>query len=174
MAPRRDAITLLKEDHKTVKGLIGELERAAERNGSKSQTLLERVESELKQHTTIEEEIFYPAFRTAVSKKEDQKLYYEALEEHHVVDVVLPEISETTPGSPEFAAKVKVLKDLVEHHVKEEEGEMFPRARKAMDKGQLQGLAADMEARKEELGGEHEHEDEGDEAGEGESEKDEE
>jgi hemerythrin-like domain-containing protein len=151
MATKKDAIGLLKQDHETVRGLLKELERAASKDGAKQEKLLREIESELRVHTKIEEEIFYPAFKASVSKKEDVKLYYEAVEEHHVVDLVLPEIRKIEPGSPEFAAKVKVLQDLVEHHAEEEEGEMFPRARKAMDKGQLQSLAEELGRRKSEL-----------------------
>jgi hemerythrin-like domain-containing protein len=156
MATKKDAIGLLKQDHETMRGLLKELERAASKDGAKQEKLLREIESELRVHTKIEEEIFYPAFKAAVSKKEDLKLYYEAVEEHHVVDLVLPEIRKIEPGSPEFAAKVKVLKDLVEHHAEEEEGEMFPRARKAMDKEQLQSLAEQLGRRKSELAGEME------------------
>ena len=74
-------------------------------------------------------EIFYPAYKAAVSKREDTKLYHEALEEHHVVDTVIAEIKSCDSGSEEFSAKAKVLKDLVEHHAEEEEKQMFPRAR---------------------------------------------
>jgi hemerythrin superfamily protein len=123
----KDAIALLKEDHAAVRKLLDELEEAAMHDGSEAGTLLETIEAELKVHTTIEEELFYPAFREAASRKDDTKLYYEAVEEHHVVDMVLPEMDKGEVGSPEFAAKAKVLKDLVEHHAGEEEKEMFPR-----------------------------------------------
>ena len=139
--PPKDAISLLKEDHATVRELLDELEKAAMNDGSEVETLLE----------TIEEEIFYPAFREAASRKDDTKLYYEAVEEHHVVDMVLPEIDKDEVGSPEFAAKAKVLKDLVEHHAGEEEKEMFPRARKLMDKDELQTLGEQLARRKQEL-----------------------
>lgn len=85
----------------------------------------------MKVHTQIEEEIFYPAFQQSAQGEEEEQLYYEALEEHHVVDMVLPELKGTDEASEEFAAKAKVLKDLIEHHAKEEENEMFPKARKA-------------------------------------------
>ena len=87
-----------------------------------------QIDRELKVHTQIEEEIFYPAYREASRKKDDQKLYYEALEEHHVVDLVLPEMNDGE-NNEELKAKAKVLKELVEHHAGEEEKEMFPRAK---------------------------------------------
>ena len=104
-------------------------------------------------HTLFEEEIFYPAFRVAVEGKKDEHLYYEALEEHHVVDMVLPEIKGSSKGSDEFAAKAKVLKDLVEHHAEEEEGQMFPKARKLMKAAGLRELGERLQERKQELMG---------------------
>jgi hemerythrin superfamily protein len=148
---KKDAISLLKEDHQMVKRLLSDLQRAAERNGAKQGELLQRITAALQTHTRLEEEIFYPAFHAAVDKEDDAKLYYEALEEHHVVDLVLPEMTDAEPGSEEFAAKVKVLKDLVEHHVEEEEGRMFPRASKAIDKEDLKQLGERLERRRDQL-----------------------
>jgi hemerythrin-like domain-containing protein len=147
----KDAIALLKEDHEKVRELLGELEETTSKATSRRQTLLKSIEQELKIHTKIEEEIFYPAFRDASSKEDDKKLYYEALEEHHVVDMVLPEIKKIDAGSDEFAAKAKVLKDLVEHHAEEEETEMFPRARKLMDREELLQLGQQIAQAKESM-----------------------
>ena len=141
---QKDAIALLKEDHVKVRGLLDELEKTTEKARSRREELLEEIERELKIHTTIEEEIFYPAFREAAEKKDDRKLYFEALEEHHVVDTVLPELKGTEVGSEVFGAKAKVLKDLVEHHAEEEETEMFPRARKLLDREKLLQLGDEM------------------------------
>jgi hemerythrin-like domain-containing protein len=143
-----DAIALLKQDHEKVRGLLGQLENAT---GARRSKLLAQVEQELKVHTTIEEEIFYPAYRDAARKKEDKKLYFEAVEEHHVVDLVMPEASDGATAE-ELKAKAKVLKDLVEHHADEEEKQMFPRARKALDREELRDLGERMQTRKEELG----------------------
>jgi hemerythrin superfamily protein len=139
-ASARDAIALLKEDHAKVRKLLAQLESSSERSGSRRQQLLSSIEQELKVHTRIEEEIFYPAFRDAAQKKDDRNLYFEAIEEHHVVDLVLPEIKKSGTDSEQFAAKAKVLKDLVEHHASEEEKEMFPRAKKLMDRDELVNL----------------------------------
>lgn len=136
----RDAISLLKEDHAKVRKLLTQLESSADRGGGRSEQLLNTIEQQLKVHTRIEEEIFYPAFRDAAEKKDDKQLYFEAVEEHHVVDMVLPEIKKTQSDSAQFAAKAKVLKDLVEHHASEEEKEMFPRAKKLMDREELRNL----------------------------------
>jgi hemerythrin superfamily protein len=147
----KDAIALLKQDHKNVRALLKKLESAEE--GDERLELFSQIENELKVHTQIEEEIFYPAFHRAAEGDKDEHLYYEALEEHHVVDMVLPEVQNTDENSDEFAAKAKVLKDLVEHHAEEEETEMFPKARKLMDSSELKELGQQLEQRKMELMG---------------------
>ena len=142
-----DAIALLKQDHEKVRGLLGQFENAT---GARRAKLLGQIEQELKVHTQVEEEIFYPAYRDAARKKEDKKLYFEAVEEHHVVDLVLPEMTDGDT-TEQLKAKAKVLKELVEHHADEEEKEMFPRARKALGRDELRELGERMEARKEQL-----------------------
>jgi hemerythrin superfamily protein len=141
---RQEAIALLKADHAKVRELLGELAGSSEKATTKRGELLQEIERELKIHTTIEEEIFYPAFREAARKKDDLKLYFEAIEEHHVVDTVLPELKDTDLSTDVFAAKAKVLQDLVEHHAEEEESEMFPRARKLMDREKLLRLGEQL------------------------------
>ena len=145
----KDAIALLKADHERVRGLLAELEKTTEKAGTKRQKLLATIEQELKVHTKIEEDVFYPAFFDACQKIDDKELYYEALEEHHVVDLVLPEIKQADPSTEQFAAKAKVLKDLVEHHAGEEESEMFPRARTLMDREELLHLGEELARAKE-------------------------
>ena len=147
-APRTDAIALLKQDHETVRGL---LERASKSSGERRSQVLAKIEGELKIHTQIEEEIFYPAYRDAVSKKDDRKLYFEAVEEHRVVDLVMPDVENGT--DEEVAAHVKVFKELVEHHADEEEKTMFPKARKLFDREELRLLGEQLAARKKDLGG---------------------
>ena len=135
-----DAIALLEADHKKVRGLLKEFEDTSARATTRREELLQTIERELKIHTTIEDEIFYPAFKEAAEKHDDKKLFYEAVEEHHVVDTVLGELREAEPASEQFGAKAKVLKDLVEHHAEEEETEMFRRARKLMTRQRLAEL----------------------------------
>src|SRR3954471_18566734 len=147
-----DAIALLKEDHKKVKVLLGDLEKSSMRGGPRAQKLVAQIDKELTIHTQIEEEIFYPAFRDAVRTKDDKKMYFEAKEEHHVVKLVLPEVQQGGMVAEEFAAKCKVLKELVEHHADEEEKEMFPEARKALSRAELLELGDQLAARKKELG----------------------
>jgi len=146
---QKDAIAVLTADHDRMRQLLHELEGADAEAADKREELLGLIEVELKVHTQIEEDLFYPAFREAARARDDRKLYYEALEEHHVVDLVLPEIREADPGSNEFGAKAKVLKDLVEHHAKEEESRMFRRARKLMSRTVLTDLGANLKRARE-------------------------
>lgn len=145
-----NAIELLMKDHDVVRGLLKRLEKATEKSGLRMK-LFEKIRQELKIHTQIEEEIFYPTYIDAVKKKADRKLYFEAIEEHHVVDLVIPEISKTDPATELFAGKAKVLKDLVEHHAEEEETEMFPVALDIMTDDELEELGARLLRRKNEL-----------------------
>ena len=140
----KDAIALLKADHQKVRGLLSQLEKTTDRSGGKREKLLATIEEELRVHTRIEEQIFYPAFREGARKKDDTELYYEAVEEHHVVDMVLPEIKGTAVDAEQFAAKAKVLKDLVEHHADEEETQMFPRARTILGREELVRLGDEL------------------------------
>jgi len=146
-----NAITMLKSDHATVKRLLRELEETGERATKQRERLVGDIERELKIHSQLEEELFYPTFKKMAEDTEAEDLFYEATEEHHVVDMVLPELKASSPKSPEFAAKSKVLKELVEHHVREEEREMFIQARRLMTDEQLRELGDAMAARKETL-----------------------
>ncbi len=147
-----DAINLLKDDHKTLRALLGELEKSTTRAAKKRAALLARIDTHLKVHSTIEEEIFYPAFKEAGQKSDDDKMYFEALEEHRAAgDLVLPDLLETDPASETFSGRAKVLKELVEHHAGEEEQDMFPRARRILTKDELKTLGERMQARKSQL-----------------------
>lgn len=146
-----NAITMLKADHATVKRLLRELDESGERATKQRERLLADIEREVKIHSQLEEELFYPTFKKCAEKSEAEDLFYEATEEHHVVDMVLPELKATSPKTPEFAAKAKVLRELIEHHVREEEGEMFPQARRLMSDEQLRALGDAMRKRKETL-----------------------
>ncbi len=146
--PRRDAISILKEDHKKVRALLDEMSEAQGRSARKRGRLLDEIETEILVHSKLEEEIFYPAYRDSVRSKEDKKLYFESIEEHHLVETVLNEMREVEPETDEFAAKAKVLKELVEMHVREEEREMFPKAKEHMDSDELQQLGEQIEERR--------------------------
>jgi hemerythrin-like domain-containing protein len=141
---KKDPIAQLQDDHDRVRGLLAELEQTTEKTATRREKLLATIEQELRVHTKIEEDVFYPAFFDAARTRDDKARYYEALEEHHVVDLVIPEIKDTDPSGAPFAAKAKVLKDLVEHHAEEEEKEMFPRARKLMGRERLVELGEQL------------------------------
>jgi hemerythrin superfamily protein len=144
-----DAISLLKADHAKVRKLLAQLDKA--QAPGRREDLLTKIARHIDVHTQIEEEIFYPAFRSAAEAKDDMKLFFEAKEEHHIVDVVLDEIAGGDPAGSPYAAKCKVLKDLVEHHAEEEEEEMFPKARKLMGKEALVDIGRRLATRKKEL-----------------------
>jgi len=143
-----NAITMLKSDHATVKRLLRELDESGDRATKQRERLLGDIEREVKIHSQLEEELFYPTFKKCAETTDAEDLFYEATEEHHVVDMILPELKSTSPKTPEFAAKAKVLRELIEHHVREEEGEMFPQARRLMSDEQLRALGDSMQKRK--------------------------
>jgi hemerythrin-like domain-containing protein len=147
----QNAIDLLKEDHNKVKKLLKELTETTTRAEKTRLKLLEQIHKELEAHTKIEEEIFYPAFRNA-GNSEHAKMYFEAVEEHRAVDsLVLPDLKNTEPGSEKFSGRAKVLKELIEHHADEEEKEMFPKAKKALSKDELNSLGEKMAERKRQI-----------------------
>lgn len=149
-----DAIQLLKEDHKKVRGLLGQLTDTTSRAEKTRTELLATIRKEIEVHTTIEEEIFYPAFREAAKNAEDREMFFEAIEEHHAAgDLVLPDLLGTEVTSDKFGGRAKVLKELIEHHADEEESDMFKRARELLSREQLETLGTRMQERKRELGG---------------------
>ena len=151
-----DATKLLIEDHKKVRKLLAELAKTGEGEADRRDELLGEIALELEVHTQIEEEIFYPAFRQAGESDENDKLYFESLEEHRAVgEMVLPDLQNTPTSSEKFGGRAKVLKDLVDHHAEEEESEMFKRARKLFSDDELEQLGEQLANRKEELIREH-------------------
>ncbi|MDQ3202044.1 MAG: hemerythrin domain-containing protein [Pseudomonadota bacterium] len=143
-----NAIDLLKADHERVKAILTQLSESTERGVKKRTDLLAKLEMEITIHTRLEEEILYPAFKKAGGKEQDI-MYYEAKEEHRTVDaLVLPDLKKTDPGSLEFSGRVKVVKELLEHHIEEEEEEMFPQAKKLLGNATLEELGAEMEKMK--------------------------
>ena len=145
------ATQFLKREHNAHKRLLVELRRIRPRAYRKRAELVERIGMELEIHAQIEEEIFYPAFRERSEEGEDEKLFYEAEEEHNLVHGILPALKKTDPGTELFSARAKVLKDLVEHHAEEEETELFPRVRELMDRSSLKELGARLQERRAEL-----------------------
>lgn len=144
----QDAVAMLKAQHKTARDLLKSLAKTTDRGVKTRKELLAKIQRELSQHMLIEEEIFYPAFKTAVETKKDKLMYYEAQEEHKAAKKVLKDIVHTDPGSVAFGGAAKVLLELIEHHIEEEEQEMFPKAREVFSKQELVELAERMEARR--------------------------
>lgn len=139
-----DAVKLLKEDHAKVKGLFKDFEQA--RTAKQKIKLATSICQELTVHTTVEEELFYPAARAALHEDD---LLDEADVEHQSAKELISQIEAGAPGEDMWEAKVKVLGEYINHHVKEEETEMFPAMRETdVD---LQALGARMQARKQEL-----------------------
>ena len=144
-----DAIALLKADHREVEGLFAQFEKA--RSDDRKATLAQKICAALSAHTTIEEEIFYPAFLKAT---EEDDIHHEAEVEHNGAKNLIAQIEGSGPDDEYYDAKVTVLSEMIKHHVKEEEqrGGMFAKARESeMD---LEALGAQMQTRKEQLMGE--------------------
>ena len=140
-----DAITLLTEDHENVKAMFEQYEALGARAHVTKKKLATQICTELTKHATAEEEIFYPAVRAAGKDKEE--LVDEAVVEHASAKELIAQILDMEPSEDLFDAKVKVLSELIDHHVQEEEGEMFPKARKAgLDLEQLGQHIAERKA----------------------------
>ena len=147
-----EAIALLVNDHKLLRGLLGELEKSTPRAAKTRRSLLEKIKALVEAHTAIEEEIFYPAFKEGGTKADDDRMYFEALEEHRAAgELVLPDLLNTDPASEQFGGRAKVLKEMIEHHAGEEEKDMFPRARKLLDLAARKALGEKMAVRRKEL-----------------------
>jgi hemerythrin superfamily protein len=145
-AARADAIALLKADHRQVEQWFEEFKSA--RSSNKKQTLATDICNALKAHTTIEEEIFYPAFLRATK---DEDMHHEAIVEHDGAKKLIVEIEASSPDDDYFDAKVTVLSEMIKHHVREEErpSGMFAEAKKS--KMDLEEIGRELTARKQEL-----------------------
>ena len=140
-----NAIDLLTNDHKHLKTLLA---RAVTAQGAERRDeLIETLRSELVAHERIEEEIFYPPLRT---HKKTHDIVLEGYQEHHVADLILDELLELPTDSELWKPKMKVLQENIEHHIEEEEGEMFKKARKVLSEEELEALGTRMEALKQE------------------------
>ncbi len=140
-----DAIELLLADHRKVKKLLTELEATTERALKTREELFTTIKRELSVHEVIEEEIFYPALKVHPKARD---IVLEAYEEHHVVDTLMGELSELPYDDETWGPKAKVMKENIEHHVEEEEGDMFKKARQVFDAKELDDLGAVMAERK--------------------------
>ena len=143
-----NAFQLLKEDHKKVSGIFQELEPTTERAEKTREGLFGKLKQELDIHARIEESIFYPAIKQAA---ETRQIVLEGFEEHHVIKLLLKELESMPVDTEQWAAKLKVLQENVEHHVEEEEGEMFQKARDVLEEERINQLGAQMEEMKAQL-----------------------
>lgn len=137
---QKDAIELLTADHKKVRDLFEQFDGLSDRSKASKKKIADQICMELTMHTEIEEKIFYPAVRKPLN---DKDLLDEALVEHASAKDLIAQIQDMDPGDELYDAKVKVLAEQIEHHVEEEETEMFPRLRKT--KLDLLALGEDME-----------------------------
>jgi hypothetical protein len=142
-----NAMTVLKVDHQRVKKMLAELESTTERSVKTREERFGKIKQELVVHEAIEEEIFYPALKNHPKTKE---IALEAYEEHHVVDMVMAELEGVAYDDEQWGARFKVMKENLEHHIEEEEGEMFKQAKQVFDDDELAQLGESMKARKEE------------------------
>ena len=133
-----DAITLLRDDHKTVEQLFKRFEKAGDRAYVEKRQIVDRIIEELSVHAAIEEQVFYPVARATVTDTEDIAL--ESLEEHHIVKWLLSELVDLDPAAERFDAKVTVLIENVRHHVEEEQTDFFPKVRANLSRSALADL----------------------------------
>jgi hemerythrin-like domain-containing protein len=143
-----NALELLKHDHDRMKKMMNDLEHTSDGARKRRMDLFDRARKELAIHEQIEEEILYPTFKAQAKLKE---IVLEGYEEHHVADLVVGELVEIDVNNEKWAAKIKVLKENLEHHIEEEETEMFPRARKVFSSEELEELGRRLQTRKREL-----------------------
>ena len=144
-----DAIALLKADHDKMKKLLNELESTTERGVKTRTELFATIKGELTLHEIVEEEIFYPELKAHPKAKD---IVLEGYEEHHVVDLLMSELEALDVDDETWGPKALVMRENVEHHMEEEEVDMFKKARQVFDAAQLDELAERMEARKQSAG----------------------
>ena len=140
-----DCLELLKSQHDEAKKLFKQLDKA---EGAKAGELWSELKSKLTMHEELEEAHLYPELKRTKSTEE---IVLESYQEHHVMDLLIEEISKLKPSDEEFHPKVTVLQENTEHHIEEEEGELFPKVRKVWDTDKRQEVGRKMEAMKERL-----------------------
>ena len=145
----KSPMTMLKQDHRTVRELFSEYGKLGDGDREEKDRLFREINEELTIHAEIEERLFYPAIRD-VKTDEAEDLVNEAVEEHLLVKTLLEELSVLQPGEPSFDAKMKVLQENVDHHAGEEEKEMFPQAKKLPEEV-LESLLIEMGALRNDL-----------------------
>lgn len=152
MPKQKSVLDVLHEDHERIQHLLERLEGTSERGKKTRDKLIEEIHRELEVHTAIEEEIVYPAVRQAADDHDGEQMHFEFVEEHYLAgEVELPRMLELDVESIDFTARCVVLKELLTHHIEEEESRMFSRARELFDHEQLASLGGRVLERKREL-----------------------
>ncbi len=139
---------LLKKDHEQVSQLFKKLLNTGENAAKTREKLFDEIKQELKVHTKLEEKLFYPALK---EPEETHDLTLEAIEEHHVVDQLLNELDGMKKNSDQWIAKLTVLKENIEHHIEEEENDLFPKARQVLSNAQADEMGEQIAREKEKL-----------------------
>jgi iron-sulfur cluster repair protein YtfE (RIC family) len=137
-----NALGLITDDHEKFRKLLEQLDETTDRAVKTRTEVFERLKREIVSHEKMEEDVFYPALREASERAED--IVLEGYQEHHVADVLVEELSELPTDDEMWGAKLSVLKESLEHHMEEEEGEMFGYARRAFNETELAELAEQM------------------------------
>jgi len=140
-----DVFALLKADHERVAEMLETIDKTTERAAKGREETFTRLKADLDLHAMIEEEVFYPALEEA---DETRDITLEAYEEHRLVKQLLTELEQEPKNTEEWTAKFTVLKENIEHHVEEEEGEMFKKARQALSKEEIDALTQRVEQAK--------------------------
>ena len=140
-----DVLRLLEDEHDEAKSVFKTLEKA---HGAEAMRLWDRLKSMLTLHEEMEETLFYPELK---AEKRTEDLILEAYQEHHVMDLLIDEISALEPSDEEWQPKLKVLQENTEHHIEEEEGELFPKVRKIWNTAKREQVGRQMDEMKERL-----------------------
>jgi hypothetical protein len=136
-----DAIEMLEADHRRMEALLAQGEETTEAAVKRRTELLDTIVAELTVHELVEERVLYPALQ---AHPEARDIVLEGFQEHHVADLIVSELQQVAKDDERWGAKFKVLKENIEHHIQEEEGEMFRTARGIFSREELQALAAEM------------------------------
>jgi hemerythrin-like domain-containing protein len=139
---------LLKSDHDQVKKLLEHLKDTTTRAINTRKGLLEELKDKLVIHEKIEETLFYPPLK---KHEKTRDLALEAYEEHHLIDKILSELEKCDPSEDQWAAKFEVLRENLEHHIEEEENELFPKVEKVLPRDDLEDMGKEMQEKKKEL-----------------------
>ena len=141
-----DATKLLIQQHDEVKQLFKECESLGEQEFKRRSEIVGQITQKLRLHTQIEEEILYPGVKSV-----DTELVLECFEEHHMVKILLEEIEQTQPSNERYLAKLSVLQEMVEHHIQEEEGTLFPEIRESCGADKINEFGMKLQERFNEL-----------------------